>query len=114
MVVKKADMKVEKRSAWRGGDGAIECRHLAPQGNPAKWRFAAELTFAPGDSIGEHAHSGETELYYVMEGEGTVMDNGQPVQVGPGDAVFTGGGASHSIKNTGDGILRLLALVVEE
>ena len=72
----------------RGGDGAIGCRHLAPQGNPPKWRFAAVLEFDPGDSIGEHVHSGETELYYIMEGTGTVWDNGAPVEVGPGDAIL--------------------------
>ena len=114
MVVKAAEMKMETRSAWRGGDGTIDCRHLAPQGNPPKWRFAAVLEFDPGDSIGGHVHSGETELYYIMEGTGTVWDNGAPVEVGPGDAIFTGGGAAHSIKNTGEGVMRLLALVVQE
>ena len=49
-----------------------------------------------------------------MEGTGTVWDNGAPVEVGPGDAIFTGGGAAHSIKNTGEGVMRLLALVVQE
>lgn len=114
MVVKKADMRLETRTAWRGGDGAVECRHLAPQGNPSKWRFVSVLDFDPGDSIGEHVHSGETELYYILEGEGTVWDDGKAVPVGPGDAVFTGGGASHSIKNTGNAVMRMLAIVIEQ
>ena len=44
----------------------------------------------------------------------TVWDNGTPVEVTAGDAIWTGNGASHSIKNTGSTVMRMLAIVITE
>ena len=113
MIVKKADMTVQPRLAWRGGEGAPVCYHLEKD-VPAAWRFSSLVEFKPGESIGEHAHTGETELYYIIEGTATVWDNGTPVEVTAGDAIWTGNGASHSIKNTGSTVMRMLAIVITE
>ncbi len=114
MVIKKENMPKEARSAWRGGEGAPEITYLCPEGKPCNWRFMALVDFKPGESIGEHVHSGETELYYIIEGEATVIDNGEPVRVTAGDSIVTGNGACHSIKNTGMGNLSMLAVVVND
>lgn len=114
MVIKKECMPREARSAWRGGEGAPEVTYLCPEGKPSNWRFMALVDFKPGESIGEHVHSGETELYYIIEGEATVIDNGTPVKVTAGDSIVTGNGACHSIKNTGAGNLSMLAVVVND
>jgi len=114
MVVKKEQMTHEVRNAWRGGEGAPEITHLCPEKKPEGWRFMSVVDFLPGESIGDHVHSGETELYYVLEGEGTVIDNGVPVMVTAGDALITGNGAGHSIKNTGKDKLSILAIVVND
>lgn len=114
MIIKKENMPREERSAWRGGEGAPVITHLCPEGRPANWRFMALVDFKPGESIGEHAHSGEHELYYILKGEATVIDNGEPVIVRAGDAIVTGNGASHSIKNTGTEELSMLAIVVND
>ncbi|MGI6192672.1 MAG: cupin domain-containing protein [Christensenellales bacterium] len=114
MVIKKENMPKEARSAWRGGEGAPVITHLCPENKPANWRFMALVDFKPGESIGEHAHNGETELYYILKGEATVIDNGVPVKVYAGDAIVTGNGASHSIQNTGAEDLSMLAVIVND
>ncbi|MGI6150916.1 MAG: cupin domain-containing protein [Christensenellales bacterium] len=114
MVIKKESMPKEARTAWRGGEGAPEVTHLCPEGKPANWRFMALVDFKPGESIGEHEHSGETELYYIIKGEATVIDDGVPVKVTAGDAIVTGNGGRHSIKNTGMENLTMLAVVVND
>ena len=88
--------------------------HLLADHRPANWRFAALADFKPGESIGEHFHKGEHELYYILKGEATVTDNGVPVKVTAGDAILTGNGAGHSIQNTGEGELSLLAIVIND
>ena len=114
MVFKKADMPTEHRSAWRGGEGAPKITYICPGCKPDHWRFVGLMEFAPGESIGDHVHQGETELYYIVEGEGTVTENGEPVVVTAGDSVLTGNGAGHSIKNTGAGKLSVLAVIVND
>lgn len=114
MLIKKENMVHEQRTHWRDGKGTADVIHFTKTDNPPKWRFAGVMIFEPGTSIGNHVHSGEYELYYVLEGEGTLLDNGVPVQVGPGDAVYTGAGAAHSLENTGTTTLKVLGVVVQE
>ncbi len=114
MIIKKENMPMEDRKAWRGGEGAPQITHLCPEGKPSNWRFMARVDFKPGESIGEHVHSGETELYYIIEGEATVIDNGESVKVPAGDSIVTGNGAGHSIINTGSGRMTMLAIVVND
>ncbi|MDR0568816.1 MAG: cupin domain-containing protein, partial [Spirochaetaceae bacterium] len=47
------------------------------------------------------------------EGNGVVNDNGKEVPVKPGDAMATGGGASHSIANTGSVPLKMIAAIIK-
>jgi len=64
--------------------------------------FGAKITINPGSSIGVHEHVGEEEIFYIISGKGLVNDNGTITEVGPGDAVLTGNGASHSVEAVGD------------
>lgn len=72
---------------------------------------ALALVSPPGGSIGYHPHLGEEEIYYILRGEAIVNDNGDVCKLGPGDAVLTGGGASHSIENSGKENLEFIAVI---
>jgi len=54
----------------------------------------------PGAGIGHHVQ-GEDEIYYVLSGRGTMVLDGRTVEVGPGTAVLTRTGSSHSLKQVG-------------
>ena len=41
-----------------------------------------------------------------------MVDDGEERELQPGDAVLTGGGASHSIANIGEETLELLAVIL--
>ncbi|NLO99293.1 MAG: cupin domain-containing protein, partial [Clostridiaceae bacterium] len=71
-----------------------------------------QITLEPGCSIGSHVHDQEEEIYYILSGTGTVNDNGVVKNVGPGDAIKTGDGESHSISNNGDVPLVFLAAII--
>lgn len=112
MIVKRTQMKIEAKEKMRGGEGTTTLVHFADPATMKNARLLAECTLPPGASIGEHKHDNETEYYIILEGEGSVVDDGAPVHVGPGDLVITGNGASHSIANTGSVPLKFHAVIV--
>ena len=113
MIKRNADMVREVRSRMRGGEGEVHVTNIFTQEElTGQCRFFALTVFPPGSSIGYHPHEGEEEIYYVLSGQGEVNDNGNVQVVGPGDAILTGGGASHSIVNTGTEPLEILAVIL--
>ncbi len=72
----------------------------------------AIIEVAPGDESTEHhLHYHEEECLFVLEGEATARIGAVSHEVKAGD--FIGcrkGGLAHSIKNTGTGILRCVAV----
>jgi mannose-6-phosphate isomerase-like protein (cupin superfamily) len=112
MVIERNMMKKEVKEKMRGGEGSASLVHLVDCGGEKNIRMLAELTVQPGSSIGKHSHENETEYFLILSGSGTVNDNGTDVVVHAGDAIVTGGGASHSISNTGNTPLVLHAVIV--
>jgi mannose-6-phosphate isomerase-like protein (cupin superfamily) len=105
-------MKVEKKERMRDGDGVVLMTHFVNEEQEKHLRILAELELKPGCSIGKHQHVSETEYYLIVSGEGIVDDDGTETPVKPGDAVITGNGASHSIRNTGTIPLVLHAIII--
>ena len=106
-------MREEVRAAMRGGNGEIRIRHLFEPGEyQGHTRLMARVLLAPGCSIGPHEHKEEEELFFIIGGRGRVTDDAAIQEVGPGDAVLTGGGRSHAIENAGDTDLELLAVIL--
>ena len=84
-----------------------------PEEIKARTRLCAELVLLPGASIGPHDHVDEDEIYIIQKGEGLMTDGGKEFSVAAGDAILTGQGASHSIKNTGTGDLVITAVIIK-
>ena len=79
--------------------------------NPKLRTFAlAELK--PGEEVEFHIHEGECEYYYIISGKGIYNDNGKEVEIIPGAVTFTPSGEGHGIKNTGDEMLKFIALII--
>ena len=112
MVVQRENMTIETKEHMREGEGTTQLRYLLDAGNEKNARMFAEVTLEPGCSIGYHQHVSETEYYFILSGNGTVNDDGKEVQVKQGDAIITGNGAYHGIKNTGSAPLVFHAVIV--
>jgi mannose-6-phosphate isomerase-like protein (cupin superfamily) len=113
MIRKPAEMPVEVRANMRGGVGEVTVRQLfKPDEFGGKVRLCARLTLPPGASIGTHAHAGEDEVYLLTAGSGLLDEGGREVRVQAGDAVLTGKGASHAIRNDGQVPLEIVAFIV--
>jgi mannose-6-phosphate isomerase-like protein (cupin superfamily) len=114
MLKKKNHQEVEVRENMRGGAGEVTVRHyLKPEEIKARTRLCAELILPPGSSIGEHDHTDEDEIYIIQKGRGVMTDGAKEITVEAGDAILTGQGASHSIRNTGTEDLVVTAIIIK-
>jgi mannose-6-phosphate isomerase-like protein (cupin superfamily) len=112
MIIARKDMKREQKEKMRDGEGVASFTHLVDCENEKNIRLLSEINLLPGASIGYHQHNNETEYFLIVSGNGMVNDNGTEKPVSAGDAIVTGNGASHSIKNTGKELLVLHAVIV--
>ena len=113
MIKRASDMKSEIREQMRGGEGTIGITHVFSADElRGKCRLCAHITVSPGSSIGLHEHVDEEEIFYVLKGKGVVRDGGSEVSVSAGDAILTGGGESHSVQNTGEEPLEMVAVIL--
>lgn len=111
MIVKSEHMRQESRERMRGGPGTTHFVHVSEASEIPHGRLFSRVELPPGSGIGEHTHHGETEYYYILSGAGRVDESTGSTNVGPGDAVITGDGESHSIHNIGDSPLVFLAVI---
>ena len=113
MIKRKSSYPVERNEKMRGGDGVVVIEHLlTPDEMYDKGRLFARLTIEPGCSAGYHVHEGEMESYYIVSGEAEISDNGEIVNVFPGDTVLTRSGEGHSVKNIGNVTLEIIAQIL--
>ncbi|MDR1622921.1 MAG: cupin domain-containing protein [Synergistaceae bacterium] len=102
----------------RGGPGQMECLFAfqmgkAPEGSA--YQVLASQTLEPGSGLGYHQHPDNEELYVIISGHGTFIDNGNVEKpVGPGDMTLTLRGESHGLTNTGSEPLRFLAAIAKK
>lgn len=115
MLLNRTEMTSEIRENMRGGKAYADIRFLLDDDSlPTHCRLFSEILLPPGGSIGLHEHVGETEIFYMLEGEARADDNGMDVMLRAGDVLTTGGGASHSIENVGTGNCRFVAVIMTE
>ena len=113
MVRKKENQAVEYKCI-RGGNGEVEMHKIlnGVEEMYGKGRMFNHMILAPGISIGEHAHDGDNEIFYIVSGEGVYNDNGTEVVVTPGDVAVCNSGDTHSLRNDSSEPLELIALIL--
>jgi len=114
MIRRAEEITVEKVAGMRDGKGEVQLTKLLKLDEfHEKGRLYAKIVIPPGASIGLHQHVGDWETYYILSGEGKVIEEGKgETIVKPGDFVYTDVNESHSIENTGEEDLVFMALVL--
>ena len=110
---KKEDQGVESKCI-RDGIGEVEMHKICESVEElyGKGRLSNRMIIARGNSMGEHKHEGDNEIFYFLSGTGEYNDNGTKVQVGPGDTTVCNDGEMHGLVNTGDVPLEFIALIL--
>ena len=98
-----------------GGDGILLLeRLLSEESSPKGVKTFARAVLEPGASVGYHEHFGESEVYYILSGEGEYQDNSDQFPIRAGDVTVTYSGNGHGIRNTGTLPLEFIALIVAD
>jgi len=85
-----------------GGHGSVLYqRVLGPSTYTGNWAFIDHYVLGKDATIGRHKHEGVDEIWYVMNGEGTVTVDGDTAHLGTYDAVPIHAKEVHSFENTG-------------
>lgn len=106
----------EIKQGLRGGKGEVEINHIVSKEElNGHGNMYAMCRLKPGCSIGWHQHVGNTEPYFILEGQGIFVDNdGSRTEVGPGDVCYIDVGQSHAMENNSDKDLVFMALIYNE
>ncbi len=98
----------------RGGNGEAEMHKILNTVDEmyGKGRLFNHMFLAPGNSVGDHMHEGDNEIYYILKGSGMYNDNGTQVRLYPGDTAICNDGETHGMVNDGDEPLEFIALIL--
>ncbi len=108
-------MQAKQLSQLRDGSGIVNILDVVPcEDLPEKCRMFSVVTLQKGCSIGRHDHQNETEVYYVLEGEGVLDDNGKQTKIQSGECTLCGPGQYHAISNQKDVPLIFVAAIILE
>ncbi|TSA30774.1 MAG: cupin domain-containing protein [Verrucomicrobiaceae bacterium] len=64
---------------------------------PVQNQSLAEATVPAGSATQRHYHRASEELYFILEGDGTMEIDGTPREIAPGDAILIPPGSRHNI-----------------
>ena len=114
MIHRKSEMNAELKSNVRGGNGTLENRHIIePDAMFGSATLFSEFFFDAGDSIGVHPHDNDAEVYYMLEGQLTLIEDGVETVLNEGDASYAHSGTAHAIENRSDKPARMLAVILK-
>ena len=115
MLRKQSEMQKKTFTTCHQGIGDVHA-HLVlskeDSENGVQWMH--DDTLPPGVSIGEHRHDGSEEIYFVVEGHGTMILDGKSFPIGPGDVSVVHSGHTHGLINSSKGSLRLIVVCVSQ
>ncbi len=86
---------------------------LTPEEMQKMAKMFSIINLSPGSRIKEHHHEEDAEIYYMLEGDVEVTDDGEVRQLKAGDVMFTGRGHRHSVYNRGGITARFIACILK-
>lgn len=110
----KKSMSIEEYHELHGGQGRVLVERNITKADGIKGlAMFAKVSLDVGASIGYHIHVNDAEGYFIIEGTGIFIDNGEIKKtVGKGDLCFINKGEGHGIINTGSQPLEMVAIVI--
>ena len=112
MLRKEKDFSILPQINHKGGEGTIYVKNfLELEEMHGAARCAGLSIIPPGCSIGEHAHIGDFEIYYMLEGKAVVKDDGIEKPFEPGDLLWCDDGHTHAIRNVGDTDVKYITII---
>lgn len=112
MIKQKKDMRQSSVTGLRGGVGELYQEHILEKAETGgRTDLFCVFTIDAGKTIGLHTHDTNAEVYYMLEGELFVEQNGTGHTIKAGDVVFTADGESHSVENRSGKPAKMMAII---
>lgn len=113
MIRRNSERQSVSHPAAFGGEGHYFRRDIlnCPEEFYGKGRVYSHMTLPPGCTVGYHEHHGDAEVYYFLKGHGQFNDNGNVVDIHPGDVAVTFEGQGHGMVNNGDEDMEFIAMI---
>ena len=87
----------DEQAPFTTKDGSTIRSLLDLSNAPVANQSLAEASLPAGAATDRHYHKQSEEIYYLLEGRGTMELDGETLDVGPGDAILIPPGAWHQI-----------------
>lgn len=98
---------------FKGGEGCVQKWDILKADEMyGKGRVCSLMALAPGHEVGRHRHEGDGEVFYILSGKGKYLLDGELVEIEEGDVLFVDDGEEHYMVNTGEDLLKYLAIVL--
>jgi mannose-6-phosphate isomerase-like protein (cupin superfamily) len=115
MFKRRVDTPVTYKPNCHGGDGIMVCYEMLQASDSGFGLKHFQLdTLFPGVTIGEHLHDCDEEIYCCIEGEGTLLYDGEKYPFAEGDLSLVTVGHTHGMANTGTKEMKVVIIKVGE
>jgi len=120
MIVSASERKTTIRENVKGGPGILVCLDcigkngkISTEDTLGKIGTLTEMMIPVGYGIGKHIHTEDAELFYVMDGELTIVDDDQEYVLHRGNLNYCCCGGSHELINKGKEAVTVLCAVIK-
>ncbi len=107
MIFRPEDIEISHLENFKGGEKHLDAKMYFDGTN----RILTHAVLVPGASIGMHTHDDSCEVIFILEGCGSVLEEGEKKAVKAGDCLYCPKGGSHSLVNDSDADLVFCAVV---
>src|SRR5208283_4943161 len=90
---------IDRVPAFTTKDGSEIRELLAHRNSCIRQQSLAEARLPSGGATTPHRHPRTEEIYYILEGQGSMQVGDEIRPVGPGDAIAIPPGARHQVRN---------------
>lgn len=110
MVIRQNEIEISHLENFKGGDKHLDARMFFDGTN----RILTQARLIPGASIGMHTHEDSCEVIFILEGSGSILEEGTKKTVQAGDCLYCPKGGSHSLVNDSDADLVFCAVIPKQ
>ncbi len=110
MIIKPQDIDNSRLENFKGGEKHLDAKMYFDGTN----RILTRAALIPGASIGMHTHEDSCEVIFILEGCGSIIEEGTKKAVEAGDCLYCPKGGSHSLVNDSDADLVFCAVVPKQ
>ncbi len=108
MIIKYNEIEEQRIQGFKGGNGELVTRNYVDENNKIMMSH-----LKPGANIGYHSHDLNSEIIYILSGEGYFKYDDTTERVKAGDVHYCPKGHAHAFYNDGTEDLAYFAIVAE-